>query len=66
MKTKLKTVKAIKKRFKKTAGGKIIHRPCGQDHFNARQRGKKIQLKRKPKKPHKKLAQNIKKLVPTL
>jgi ribosomal protein L35 len=42
-----KTNKTIAKRFKITKKGKVIKRACGQDHFNARDPGKKIRLKRK-------------------
>jgi ribosomal protein L35 len=37
---KLKTHKAIAKRFKKTKTGKIVKRASGQNHFNARETGK--------------------------
>jgi ribosomal protein L35 len=37
---KLKTHKAIAKRFKKTKSGKIVKRASGQNHFNARETGK--------------------------
>lgn len=45
--TKLKTKKSVLKRFKITASGKILHRPVHQDHFNARDTGKKKRLKRR-------------------
>lgn len=45
--TKLKTKKSVVKRFKITASGKILHRPMHQDHFNARDTGKKKRLKRR-------------------
>lgn len=44
---KLKTKKAVSKRFKITATGKILHRPMGQDHFNAKESGKKTRSKRR-------------------
>ncbi len=47
---KLKTKKAISERFQvKTSrkGTKILKRHDGQDHFNARQTGKKKRIKRK-------------------
>lgn len=37
---KLKTNKAIAKRFKKTKNGKIIKRTAGQGHGNMRETGK--------------------------
>lgn len=47
MAKKTKTRKSIAKRFKITKKNKVIHRKCGQDHFNARDRGKKVLQKRK-------------------
>ncbi len=44
---KLKTNKAVLKRFKITATGKIMRRKAGQDHFNAKESGKKRRMKRK-------------------
>lgn len=43
---KLKTHKAIAKRFKLTKKGKIMCRTAGQDHFNARETGKTKRNKR--------------------
>jgi len=37
---KLKTRKAIAKRFKVTKTGKVIKRAAGQGHFNSRESGK--------------------------
>lgn len=37
---KLKTHKALSKRFKVTKNGKILKRRAGQNHFNARDTGK--------------------------
>ncbi|TAN33838.1 50S ribosomal protein L35 [Patescibacteria group bacterium] len=37
---KLKTHKAIAKRFRVTKKGKIIKRTAGQNHFNSRESGK--------------------------
>jgi len=47
MKMKLKTNKAVRKRFKITATGKIMRRKTRQDHFNAKDSGKKRRMKRK-------------------
>lgn len=46
-KQKKKTVKAVAKRVRKTKGGKIKVRKAGQDHFNARESGKKMRNKRR-------------------
>lgn len=43
---KLKTKKAVSKRFKVTATGKLLHRKGGQGHFNAKESGKKRRQKR--------------------
>lgn len=37
---KMKTNKAIAKRFKKTKTGKVLKRTAGQAHFNSRESGK--------------------------
>lgn len=37
---KMKTNKAIAKRFKVTKTGKVIKRTAGQGHFNSRESGK--------------------------
>lgn len=44
---KLKTRKSISKRFKISKNKKVLHRTCGQDHFNTRDSGKKILNKRR-------------------
>lgn len=46
-KQKLKTKKAVLKRFKVTATGKILHRPAFQSHFNAKQSANARRKKRK-------------------
>ncbi len=43
---KLKTHKAISKRFKITKNGKVLKRTAGQGHFNARETGKTRRGKR--------------------
>ena len=43
---KQKTIKAVAKRFKTTKNGKVIRRKEGQDHFNAKDTGKKTRQKR--------------------
>jgi len=45
--SKLKTTKAIAKRFKVTKNGKIVKRVAGQGHFNARETGKENRNKRR-------------------
>ena len=61
--TKLKTRKAVLKRFKITAKGKLLRKPVSQDHFNAKDSGKKTlskrTLKRAAKVDVKKLKQQI-------
>ena len=44
---KLKTRKAVSKRFKLTGSGKVKRRSTGQNHFNARDWSKKTRAKRK-------------------
>ena len=46
----MKTCKAIQKRFKVTKSGKILHRKCGQGHFNAKESGKTTTNKRREKR----------------
>ena len=46
-KQKLKTKKAVLKRFKVTATGKLLHRPASQSHFNAKQSANTRRKKRK-------------------
>jgi len=44
---KQKTHKALASRLKRTKSGKLMKRYCGQDHFNARDTGKKTRKKRR-------------------
>ena len=46
---KIKTKKAISKRFKITKKGKIVARTANQDHFNSRESGNKTRQKRQDK-----------------
>ena len=46
---KMKTHKGIKKRFKVTATGKVMHKPCGSSHLNSHKSGKQIRRLRKKK-----------------
>ncbi|MDX1535694.1 MAG: 50S ribosomal protein L35 [Candidatus Spechtbacterales bacterium] len=65
-KRKLKTKKAVAKRFKVTATGKIMRRPTGQGHFNAKEGGKKRRSKRKLVPVSKAEAKKLKRLLPYL
>jgi len=60
---KLKTRKAITKRFKITKRGKFLHRQIGQSHFNAKQSGKKRRGKRRLKELSKVDVKQIKKML---
>ena len=51
-KYKVKTSKSIAKRFWKTGSGKIRRRTAGQDHFNARDKGKATRNKRSDQDLH--------------
>jgi large subunit ribosomal protein L35 len=43
---KLKTVKAVKKRFRLTANGKVKHRSSGTSHLAVRMSAKRKRMKR--------------------
>ncbi len=59
-KRKKKTHKAISKRVKKTKSGKVKVRKAGQDHFNAREKGKKMRNKRRDRNSSKANRKTIK------
>lgn len=59
----MKTRKSLIKRFKITRTGKILRRPCGQDHFRAKKSGKKIRKTRKWVPVAEPLAKKLKKLI---
>lgn len=61
---KLKTKKSVAKRFKITKTGKVMFRPSGQNHFNAKDTGKKRRLKRRWVQLVGAEARAIKKLLP--
>ena len=46
---KMKTHKGLKKRFKVSATGKVLHKPCGSSHLNSHKNGKKIRRLRRKK-----------------
>ncbi len=61
---KLKTIKAVAKRFKHTKTSKLRHRKSGQDHFNAGETGKTTRSKRKDSGLLPKYEKGIKKMMP--
>lgn len=58
---KIKTKKAVSKRFKITKTGKIIARTTGQDHFNSAESGNVTRAKRKDKQINSSIKKIIKK-----
>ena len=44
---KMKTHKGVKKRFKVTATGKVLHKRCGSSHLNSHKSGGRIRKLRK-------------------
>ncbi|MFC1622401.1 50S ribosomal protein L35 [Patescibacteria group bacterium] len=63
MAKKPKTIKAISKRFKTTKRGKVIKIKSGQNHLNAKERGKTTRQKRNDINLAKSDAKEIKKLL---
>jgi len=61
---KIKTRKTVAKRFKITAKKKVLRRDVGQDHFNAREKGKTTRRKRRDEVVFKTNAKNILKNLP--
>lgn len=61
---KMKTKKAVVKRFKITKKNKVLKRTGGQDHFNARESGRTKRNKRRDTQIAKADHKNIKKLMP--
>ncbi|MBL7053844.1 50S ribosomal protein L35 [Patescibacteria group bacterium] len=55
----MKTRKTIAKRIKKTKSGKLLHKTCGQNHFNAKESGKIKRNKRNKKTLSKSLRKTI-------
>ena len=58
-----KTKKALSKRIKITGGNKIMKRPPGQNHFNAKDSGKETRRKRGFKQAPKELEKIVKQLI---
>jgi large subunit ribosomal protein L35 len=61
---KLKTVKAVAKRFKITKTKKVLKKKAGQDHFNARESGKVKRNKRRITTLSESHAKNVKRFIP--
>ncbi|OIO45976.1 MAG: hypothetical protein AUJ28_03300 [Parcubacteria group bacterium CG1_02_37_51] len=61
---KLKTRKAVAKRIKITKNDKVKIRAGAQDHFNARETGKKTRNKRRVKNLSVTNHQNVKRAIP--
>ncbi|HNP74839.1 MAG TPA: 50S ribosomal protein L35 [bacterium] len=61
---KIKTRKAVTKRFTVTKKKKVIKRTGGQDHFNARESGNTKRNKRRDSQIAKADQKNIKKFIP--
>ncbi len=60
---KIKTRKAVAKRFKVTKKNKVMKRGCGQDHFNARESGKQKRAKKLDRAISEADAKNIRKMI---
>ena len=61
---KLKTRKAVSKRFTLTGTKKIRKRKAGQDHFNSREPGKVTRNKRRDTSIGKSHEKNVRKQIP--
>lgn len=61
---KLKTNKAMSKRFKVTRTGKTLKRKAGQNHFNSRESGNITRNKRRDVSTHKIMKEVIGVLMP--
>lgn len=59
----IKTNKSLLKRIKITGGGKVMRRPPGQNHFNAKDSGNTGRQKKGDKKVSNELAKNVKQLI---
>ncbi len=56
---KMKTKKALAKKVKITATGKVLRRTTGQNHFNAKESGKVTRTKRSDRAVPKAESKNI-------
>ena len=56
---KIKTKRAVAKRFKISKTGKVISRTANQDHFNSTDTGNQTRAKRKDKK----ISSGVKKII---
>lgn len=61
---KLKTRKAVVKKFKVTKKNKVLRRKTGQNHFNAKETGKKGRQKKGYTRLFKADENNVKKALP--
>ena len=61
---KIKTRKAVVKRFRITKNKKVIKRTAGQDHFNARESGQTRRNKRNDSSLAHVDAKNVRKMLP--
>jgi len=59
----VKTNKSLMKRIKITGSGKIMKRPPGQNHFNAKDSGKETRRKRGFKQAPSELVNDVKHLI---
>ena len=60
---KLKTRKAVSKRFKITKTGKVVKQTCGKGHFNSRETGNVKRNKRKDGVARKVMNKSVKKIM---
>jgi len=61
---KLKTIKAVAKRFRITKNGKVLKKKCGQDHYNSRESGKVTRNKRRSTQLSDAFSRNVKSFLP--
>lgn len=66
MRNKLKTRKSLLKRIKISGRKKILKRSTHQDHFNAKDSGKKTRGKRKEKHLSEANSKKVKRILPNL
>jgi len=64
MKQKTKTLSSLKKRVKRSAGGKYFHRGCGTSHNNASKSRRRKRGLHVPAVLEGRLAQRVSELVP--